>query len=465
MDQVAGKPTAARSVKASPIDLSSVLYHYGSHASHHEVTAMSTRPASRSAMPGSLLVLSLLAACSPAPTESTTAVAPPAAVAQPAPVTATLYQGARLVIGDGNVIENGSFVVQDGRFTAVGDSGNVTAPAGAATVDLTGATVLPTLIDGHVHLGTTREALVEDLRKRATYGVSAAFGMGMDGDAVPLQVRDEAAPGIALYRSAGRGITAPEPGRTEVPHWVTTPDEARAAVQAEAARGVDIIKIWVDDRNGQYERLTPELFGAIIDEAHANNLRVTAHIFGLQDAKDLLSAGIDAFAHGVREQDIDDEFVTMMQARPQVVLVPNLPSRGVATDLEWLRGTIPDEQLQTLLDAPTGQQAALDAFGIQARNLERLAAAGVRIAMGTDGNTPWGPHIEMEDMVASGMSTLDVLTAATSTSAAYMHLDDRGTLAPDMVADFLVLDANPLDDITNTRRIRSVHLAGEAVAR
>jgi imidazolonepropionase-like amidohydrolase len=146
-------------------------------------------------------------------------------------------------------------------------------------------------------------------------------------------------------------------------------------------------------------------------------------------------------------------------------VVPNLPGRGVATDLEWLRGSIPDEQLQQLLDAPPAQQAALDAFGIQARNLKRLSDAGVRIAMGTDGNVPWGPHIEMEDMVASGMSALDVITAATSSSAAYMRLDDRGTLAAGMVADFVVLDANPLEDITNTRRIRSVYLAGDAVAR
>jgi imidazolonepropionase-like amidohydrolase len=407
----------------------------------------------------SLLILSLLAACTPSPQE--TPVAPPAApAAVPEPVAATVYRGARLILGDGNVIENGSFVVQDGRFSAVGTSDSVTTPAGATIVDLAGTTVMPTLIDGHVHLNTTREALIEDLRQRVQYGVSAAFGMGMDGDAVPLQVRDEAAPGIALYRSAGRGITTPEPGRTDVPHWVSTEDEARAAVRAEAARGVDIIKIWVDDRNGQYERLTPALFGAIIDEAHAHQLRVTAHIFGLQDAKDLLSAGVDAFAHGVREQDIDDEFVQMMLQRPHVVVVPNLPARGVATDLEWLRGTIPDEQLQRLLDAPQGQQATLDAFGIQARNLKRLSDAGVRIAMGTDGNVAWGPHIEMEDMVASGMSPLDVITAATSASAAYLLLDDRGMLAPGKMADFLVLDGNPLEDITHTRRIREVYLGG-----
>lgn len=410
-----------------------------------------------------------LVACSPASeAPAPQAVAPTAPAGAPAPAEAQpiIYRGARLIRGDASpVIEDSVFVVEDGRFTAVGVRGGVAMPSGVRQVDLTGLTVMPTMIDGHVHLNTTREALIDDLHQRAIWGVSAAFGMGMDGDAVSLQLRDEAPRGIALYRSAGRGITAPEPGRSEVPHWVTTVDEARDAVRAEASRGVDIIKIWVDDRNGQYQRLTPELFAAIIDEAHAQQLRVTAHIFGLQDAKDLLSAGIDAFAHGVREQDIDDEFMAMMQENAHVVLVPNLPGRGVATDLEWLRGRVPDEQVDRLVNAPSGQPQTIEAFGIQARNLKRLYEAGVRIALGTDGNTPWGAHIEIEDMVAAGMSPFDAITAATSGSAAYMQLEDRGSINVGKVADFIVLEGNPLDDITNTRRIRNVYLAGERIER
>lgn len=413
-----------------------------------------------------------LVACSPSQEPAAQQAAAPAApAAAPAAPAATeqgpvIYRGARLIRGDGSpVIEDSVFIVEDGRFTAVGVRGGVAMPSGVRQVDLAGLTVMPAMIDGHVHLNSSREAVIEDLRQRAIWGVSAAFGMGMDGDDAVLQLRDDALPGIAIYRSAGRGLTMPEPGRSEVPHWVSTVDEARDAVRAEAARGVDIIKIWVDDRNGQYERLTPELFGAIIDEAHVQQLRVTAHIFGLQDAKDLLSAGIDAFAHGVREQDIDDEFVAMVRERPHVVLVPNLPGRGVATDLEWLRGRVPDDQIDRLVSAPTGQPQTIEAFGIQARNLKRLYEAGMRIALGTDGNTPWGAHIEIEDMVAAGMSPLDAITAATSGSAAYLQLDDRGSINVGKVADFIVLEGNPLDDITNTRRIRNVFLAGQRVER
>ena len=225
------------------------------------------------------------------------------AVENPEPVSnAIIYEGARLIVGNGDVIENASFSVENGLFVIVGTTAAMTFPAGAARVDLSGMTVMPAIIDTHVHLSTTREALIEDLEQRASQGIAAAQSLGSDGLGAPLEVRDEIIPGAARYLSAGRGITSPEPGRSEVPHWVTTTEEARQAVRDEAARNVDRIKIWVDDRNGQYERLSPELYGAIIDEAHLNNLQVAAHIFRLEDAKGLLEAGIDIFAHGVRDQ-------------------------------------------------------------------------------------------------------------------------------------------------------------------
>ena len=383
----------------------------------------------------------------------------------PAQSNAVVFEGARLIIGDGSApIEKAAFVVADGKFVTVGVAGDVAVPPGAKRVDLSGSTVIPAIVDAHTHLSTTRDALLIDLQRRAYFGVGAALSLGSDDATAPLEVRDEVIPGAARYRSAGLGISAPEPGRRQV-HWVKTEDEARAAVRTEAARNVGIVKIWVDDRGGKYEKLSPALYRAVIDEAHQRDVKVAAHIFALDDAKELLRAGIDIFAHGVRDRDVDDEFVALIKARPTVVLIPNLPDRGVATDPSWLAASLPAEELAKLQENAKDNVEAQAAFGIQARNLARLAREGVTIAFGTDGNTPWGPHVELEDTVAAGLTPAEAIVAATRNSAAVVGLADVGTIESGKSADFVVLEANPLEDIKNTRRIASVYLRGDSVTR
>lgn len=382
------------------------------------------------------------------------------------PAATTVFEGARIIVGDGQPpIENGAFVVSGNRIVQVGRSGSVKVAQGAARVSLTGKTVMPTIVDTHTHLSQTRDALTEDLRRRAYYGVSAAMSLGQDGGDLPFEMRAQTLPGAARFFTAGRGITMPEPGRSDVPYWITTVDEGRKAVQELAAKKVDIVKIWVDDRDGKYKKLTPDLYGPIIEEAHKRGLRVTAHIFTLDDAKGLMRAGIDAFAHGVRDRDIDDEGLAMFKARPNVVVVPNLPDRGVKTDVSWLRDSLPEAEFKKLQAGAIDRPELQAPFGIQARNLAKLNGAGVKIALGTDGNIPWSAHLEMADMVASGMTPMQVIVASTRNAAEFLRMNDAGTIAANKSADFIVLDANPLDDIANTRRISSVYLRGVAVDR
>ena len=419
-----------------------------------------------------LCCVALIAACSPGGGSS----------------SAVLYEGALLIVGDRTApIANSAFLVEDGRFTAVGSAGTVDAPAGAARVDLSGKTVMPAIVDGHVHLGYadvaamtdtpanySRDNIIEHLERLAYHGVGAALSMGLDREEAS-GLRQETIPDAALFRMAGAGIAMPNAGpgaadRRDVPYGVTTAAEARAAVQELAAAGVDIVKVWVDDRNGTVEKLTPPLYRAAIDEAHAQGLRVAAHIYYLEDATQLLRAGIDGFAHGVRDLPVDREFLGLLAERPDVFLMPNLPDSGYLTerDLDFRAETLPESAVERMRDQLAARTGPIPgrSYRLQSNNLLRMQATGIPIVLGTDGDgAGWDAHEEMADMVAAGMTPAEVIVAATSAAAAVVGLDGSGSVAEGYSADFIVLDANPLQNIYNTRRIDSVYLRGSEVDR
>jgi imidazolonepropionase-like amidohydrolase len=430
----------------------------------------------------------------------------------------TVFEGARLITGDGSAIENSAFIVEDTQFTSIGRRGALKIPNGAARVDLTGKTVMPAKVDLHGHIGFqhdvdgtmakeyfTRENLIDHLQRLAYYGFSAIIGIGDLTDrsdlhggrtnwgTVPLQVRDQIIPGAALFRTAGTGIAWPgsgangHPSRMDVPYPVTTVEEARAAVDDNIRMKPEFIKIWVDDRGGRTKKLTPPLYLAIIDEAHKYNVPVAAHNVTLADAKLLMRAGVEGWLHlPVRGGEVpDDELIAIIKERIAKKDRPDMwfnPGAGwtASAKEDWddplLRDTISTQQIQehwgdylSKMTPESLDRARRNLHEMGATNALKLRAAGMKITLGSDtGQTRffigWMGQLEMENWVWMGLTPMEAIVAATRDSAEMAHLN-TGLVATGKSADFIVLNANPLENIANTRRIDTVYLRGQEVDR
>jgi len=414
-----------------------------------------------------------------------------------------VYDGARLIAGDGSApIENGAFLVQNGRISAIGPRADVKAPAGAARVDLTGKTVMPAMINAHVHIGYegyttwraenyTAENVLDHLQREAFYGTAATQSVGTSPTEAALQFqRDQQAgkyppasrfffmPGMAPPGGGPDAVLRVATSKLRVINEVTTAAEARAAVQKMAAQKIPAVKMWVDDRRGTYPKLTEEAYLAILDEAHKHKMIVHAHATTLADQKAVVKAGADVVVHMVQGEKLDDEYLALLKEKkpywatviglgdPTGVCQPDpffevaLPAKVIAE----IRATTERRPLAPSCGPPSPNAPRREE--IMAYNFPRMIASGARIVLGTDtGIQPGhtfgsGEHVELARWVQLGLSPSDAIVAATKRPAELLGLKDMGTLAAGKRADFIVLDANPLDNILNTRKIASVYLDG-----
>src|SRR5262245_22662385 len=409
-----------------------------------------------------------------------------AAIAASAAAQTTAFVGARVIDGRGKVTENATIVVRDGKIAAVGPAASTTVPAGAERVEAKGATIMPGLVNAHGHLtgangmrndpnGYTRENLVRQLNTYTSYGVTTVFSLGDDQEAA-FQLRNEQ--GQTLQRSrffiAGPVING------------ANAEAARAMADKVIAMKPDLLKIRVDDNLGSSKKMPEDAWRATIARAKEVKLPLAVHVFYLADAKATLLAGANIVAHSVRDVPVDPEFVKEMKAR-RACYIPTF-TREVSTyvygstppwakDPFFLKGAgaaagaeLADPARQAQVQAGAGYKQGLQykaALEVAKPNLKKLSDAGVLIAMGTD-TGPAGrwqgffEHLELEMMVQSGLTPMQTIVAATSAAAeCHGRGGQFGSIQPGASADLLVLSANPLDDIRNTRQIQSVWITGK----
>jgi imidazolonepropionase-like amidohydrolase len=429
--------------------------------------------------------------------------APMALAATPQPMTALTH--VRVIDGTGRApLEDATVVIKGNHILAVQPNG-AAVPAAAQVVDLHGDTVMPGLINAHGHLALiadgqnsatsyTAEHVLAELRQYESYGVTAMLSLGLNRDllySIRQQQRQGKVDGATVF-TADRGIGVPDaapplPAAPDQLYRPATAAEARAAVDEMAKRHPDMVKIWVDSLGGTKPEMPPEIYRAVIEEAHKHHLRVAAHIYYLADAKTLVNDGVDVLAHSVRDKPVDQELIDAMKRRG----VWYLPTFTVDESfyiyaehpgfmqINFFKEAISPELLTMFNSDAYSQKVDRDPktaqhkadFAMDQKNLKALYDAGVLVGFGTDsGAMParipgFSEHRELEDMVQAGLSPMQAIVCATRSNAALLGIEaKRGTLRPGKRADLIVLAANPLDDITNTRSIVTIFHDGRKVA-
>lgn len=414
----------------------------------------------------------------------------------------TVIKNARIFDGTtGPIMNDGFLVIKDGKVLQTTVSvAEVAKYKGATVIDATGKTITPGLISAHVHLGAldadpsqyTESEMQQQLETYLRYGVTTVVSLGVNGDVfynVKKKIKQGQFKGADLL-GADRGFGVhdgvPPVKETKPQDRVYRPQtaaEVKAHVEEMHSRGTDYVKLWYDDNLHTMTKMTSEIYNAVIDESHKKNLKVFAHIYYMQDAKDLVRAGVDVLAHGIREGIVDDELVQMMKEK-NVGYIPTLSLDeaffALSENTHWItdpfftnalssraKSQILEPNFIESQKTDSKLEIRKESLKVGQQNLKRLFDAGVLIGFGTDSGAfstrvpGFNEHQELRLMVDSGLLPIEALRVATAGTAHILGLKDRGTLEPGMRADFLIFDSNPVDNINSTKFIYEVWQKGE----
>ena len=415
----------------------------------------------------------------PGPPATTGRAAAEAALPSGGEGSAFAITGVRVFDGEG-VLPASTVLVRDGRIEAVG--AGVAVPDGVGVVDGTGRTLLPGLVDAHVHsFGDAR-------RDALRFGVTTALDMFGDWNRIPaLRAQREsfAATMEADLWTAGATVTAEGGHGTQYGFPVPTlaaDGDAAAFVAARVAEGSDYIKLIVEDfgtyaADRRLPTITPAQVARAIGAAKAADRLALVHVSAQADAVHAASAGADGLVHVFHDAPASPAFLAAVRdagtfVTPTLSVVAGLARDGSAAALAadprlapWLA---PGQRAG--LDAAFPGVALADALDNALRSVGALHAAGVDILAGTDAGNPGtahgaSMHGELALLVHAGLSPRDALAAATSVPARRFGLADRGRIAPGLRADLLLVEGDPTTDITATRAIVGIWKNGHAVPR
>ena len=402
--------------------------------------------------------------------------------------------GAQLIDGTGAApVADSVVVIRDGRVESAGSRDAIPIPEGAEVVDATGKTVIPGLVNLHVHYRGGPETIERQFRTQLYYGVTTARSIGSDSpEAVSFLLEANAGrPDFPRAYTAGMGFSHPNGFNAAGRNAPTTEEEARSMVQAQVALGAHFIKMWVNEVPEPGLKITPEMRTIIVDEAIRNEA----------DGRQLVQAGLRDFLHStvltfgpgsgvpVDNPEPSQEFIQMcldngVSFTPTLSIVQNnwhFAEHPELLEDPALRAAFNQDALARW-DDPENRAQVIEAPGFEDRKaafrqvqdfVKTIHDAGVKVALGNDAGTAnvpygWGIHHEMALYVEAGLTPMQALVAATATGAGQMPPvgeADFGTLQAGMVADLVVLNADPLLDIQNTLEIDRVMRLGEWVER